>query len=149
MEDVIRLTVVDAKGTVSFIAHWAAASALTAACSHDPATLDELLAASERYDRGLRALVRRGLAVFDEHNLPDDMRAIHEQLDALPPRKAPVFRVMDEVTRNASLTPVRAGVVLFNLKAKRIVQIENTYDPLLRAGDLNYHNGAFLSKRLL
>jgi hypothetical protein len=149
MEDVIRLTVVDPRGTVSFVAHWAAASALTAACSHDPTTLDELLAASKRYDRGLRDLVLNGLAVFDEHNLPDDMRAIHAQLEALPPRQTPVFRVLDEVTRDASLTPVRAGVVLFNLPAKRIVQIENTYDALSRSGDVNYHNGRFLSKRLL
>jgi hypothetical protein len=44
---------------------------------------------------------------------------------------------------------VRAGVVIFNLRAKRIVQIENTYDPLTRAGEVNYHNGHFLSKRLL
>jgi hypothetical protein len=149
MEDVIRLTVVDERGTVSFIAHWAAASSLTAACSHDPATLGELLAASQRYDRGLRDLVLNGLAVFDEHNLPDDLRAIHEQLKTLPPRNTPVFRVLDEVTRNASVTPVRAGVVIFNLRAKRIVQIENTYDPLTRTGEVNYHNGKFLSKRLL
>jgi hypothetical protein len=149
MEDVMRLTVVDARGTVSFVAHWAAAAALTAACSHDPATLDELLTASKRYDRGLRDLVVNGLAVFDEHNLPDDLRAIHAQLQSLPPRESPVFRVLDEVTRDASLTPVRAGVVLFNLPAKRIVQIENTYDALSRAGEVNYHNGRFLSKRLL
>src|SRR5262249_10482257 len=112
MEDVIRLTVVDERGTVSFIAHWAAASSLTAACSHDPATLSELLAASQRYDRGLRDLVTNGLAVFDEHNLPGDMRSIHEQLKSLPPRKTPVFRVLDEVTRDVSVTPVRAGVVI-------------------------------------
>jgi hypothetical protein len=149
MEDVIRLTVVDERGTVSFIAHWAAASSLTAACSHDPATLGELLMASQRYDRGLRDLVTNGLAVFDEHNLPDDLRTIHEQLKTLPPRKTPVFRVLDEVTRNASVTPVRAGVVIFNLKAKRIVQIDNTYDTLTRSGEVNYHNGMFLSKRLL
>jgi hypothetical protein len=149
MEDVIRLTVVDEKGTVSFIAHWAAAGSLTAACSHDPGTLDELLDASKQYDRGLRDLVMRGLAIFDEHNLPDDLRAIHEQLRSVPPRKSPVFRVLDEVTRDASLTPVRAGVVIFNLRAKRIVQIENTYDPLTRSGEVNYHNGSFLSKRLL
>jgi hypothetical protein len=149
MEDVIRLTVVDGKGTISFVAHWAAAGSLTAACSHDPNSLDELLAASKQYDRGLHDLVVHGLAVFDEHNLPDDMRAIHEQLEQLPPRRTPVFRVLDDVTRDASLTPVRAGIVIFNLRAKRIVQIENTYDTLTRSGEVNYHNGRFLSKRLL
>ena len=149
MEDVIRCTVLDPSGTVSFVAHWAAASALTAACSHDPATLDELLYASVRYDRGLREMVTRGLAAFDEHNGDDDLSDIHQQLKTLPPRRTPVFRVLDTVTREASLRPVRAGVVLFNLPAKRIVQIENTYDCLSHSGEVNYHNGKFLSVRSL
>jgi hypothetical protein len=147
--DDIRLTVVDAEGTVSFVAHASAAVALTAACSHNPTSLRDLLEASERYDRALRATVLRGLAVFDEHNLPGELDHIHSQLDQLPPRKTPVFRVLDPVTREASLRPVRTGVVLFNLPARRIVQIENTYEPLAPSGEVNYHNGRFLSIRLL
>jgi hypothetical protein len=149
LEDAIRCTVLDTRGTVSFVAHWAAAAALTAACSHDPTTLDELLDASTRYDRGLRDMVTQGLAVFDEHNLDNDLSDIHQQLKTLPPRRTPVFRVLDTITREASLRPVRAGVVLFNLPAKRIVQIENTYDRLSHAGAVNYHNGQFLSVRSL
>ncbi|HZC07197.1 MAG TPA: hypothetical protein VE338_16300 [Ktedonobacterales bacterium] len=147
--DDIRLTVVDGEGTVSFVAHASAAVALTAACSHNPATLRDLLEASQNYDRGLRATVMHGLAIFDEHNLPDDLSDIHTQLDQLPPRKTPVFRVLDPVTREASLRPVRTGVVLYNLPARRIVQIENTYEPLTQSGEVNYHNGRFLSIRLL
>lgn len=147
--DDIRLTVVDEAGTVSFVAHASAAVALTAACSHDPVTLRDLLDASERYDRGLRATVLRGLAIFDEHNLSGDLSHIHSQLDSLPPRNVPVFRVLDVVTREASLRPVRVGVVLYNLPARRIVQIQNTYEPLTQSGEVNYHNGRFLSIRLL
>lgn len=147
--DVMRLTVIDEQGTVSFVAHSSAAHALTAACAQEPCTLGELLEASKKYDRGLHRLVANGLAVFDEHNLPDDMRAIHQQLASLPPRDTPVFRVLDAVTREASLRSVRAGVVLFNLPAKRIVQIENTYEPLALSGEVNYHNGTFLSIRQL
>lgn len=146
--DVMRLTVVDPQGTVSFIAHTSAAVALTAACAEDPASLADLLTASRRYDRGLYDLVMNGLAVFDEHNLPGDTRAIHAQLAQLPPRDAPVFRVLDEVTREASLRPVRAGAILFNLMRKRIVQIANTDEILARAGEVNYHNGKFLSRRV-
>jgi hypothetical protein len=29
------------------------------------------------------------------------------------------------------------------------VQIENTYEPLAQSGEVNYHNGRFLSMRLL
>lgn len=146
--DKMRFTVVDERGTVSFVAHSSVALALTAACSHNPATLSDLLAASKTYDRELQNLVANGLAVFDEHNLPDDTHAIHEQLKSTPPRDTPVFRVLDEVTREVSLQPVRCGVILFNLLKKRIVQIENTYEPLQRSGEVNYHNGKFLSRRV-
>jgi len=147
--DAIRLTVVEPKGTVSFVAHCSAANALTAACASDPNTLDELLTASLSFDRSLRDKVVNGLAVFDEHNLPDNLSAIHKQLEILAPKETPVFRVLDDVTREASLRSVRTGVVLFNLPAKRIVQIENTYEPLTRSGEVNYHNGRFLSRKLL
>lgn len=146
--DVMRLTVVDRDGTISFVAHTSAAVALTAACSHDPETLGALLDASHKYDRGLRDLVRNGLAVFDEHNMLGDTRRIHAQLQQLPPRDIPAFRVLDDVTREASLQPVRAGVILFNLLRKRIVQIANTDERLARTGEVNYHNGKFLSIRV-
>lgn len=144
----MRFTVVDPRGTVSFVAHTSVAVALTAACAEDPATLSELLVASRRYDRGLYDTVTNGLAVFDEHNVPGDTRRILGQLAELPPRETPVFRVLDEQTREASLQPVRAGAILFNLLRKRIVQIANTDEVLARAGEVNYHNGKFLSRRV-
>lgn len=145
----MRLTVIDSAGTASFVAHSSAALALTAACAGNPTTLDDLLTASQRFDRGLRLMVLRGLVIFDEHNLPGQMDAIHRQISELPPREVPPFRVFDAVTLEASLRPVRAGVVLYNLPAQRIVQIENTYEPLARSGEVNFHNGKFLSIRLL
>jgi hypothetical protein len=146
--DVMRFTVVDPHGAVSFVAHTSAAVALTAACAQDPATLVDLLAASKKYDHGLRDIVIHGLAVFDEHNLPGDTRAIAAQLVQLSPRDTPVFRVLDEQTREASLQPVRAGAILYNLVRKRIVQIANTDETLARSGEVNYHNGKFLSRRV-
>ena len=146
--DVMRLTLVDRSGTVSFVAHTSAAVALTAACAHDPETIDDLLAVAQRYDRALPPLVRTGLAVFDEHNLPGETARIQQQLASLPPRETPVFRVLDEHTRDASLQPVRAGIVIFNLVGKRIVQITNTDEQLPRAGEVNFHNGKFLSRRV-
>jgi len=147
--DAIRLTIVDPQGTVSLVAHSSAAAALTGACASDPSTLDDLLDASRAFDRNLRDTVVNGLAVFDEHNLPDNLSDIHQQLAALDPRRTPVFRVLDAVTREASLRPVRSGVVLFNLPDKRIVQIDNTYEPLAPSGELHYHNGRFLSRKVV
>jgi hypothetical protein len=147
--DDIRLTVVDGSGTVSFIAHASAAQALAAACASEPTTLRELLDASITYDKRLRDNVLADLAVFDEHNVPDDLTDIHHRLDTLAPRQVRAFRVLDPITREASLNPVRSGVILYNLPARRIVQIENTYEPIRPAGQVNYHNGQFLSVRLI
>lgn len=147
--DDIRLTVVDGAGTVSFVAHASAAVALTAACASDPSTLLDLLDATEPFDRGLRQKVLNGLAVFDEHNLPDNLADIHERLESVAPREMPPFRVLDPITREASLRPVRSGVILYNLPARRIVQIENNYEPLALSGEVNYHNGRYLSIRLV
>jgi hypothetical protein len=145
----MRMTVVDNTGTVSFVAHSSAAHALTAACAEDPASLDDLLAATQKYDRALRGRVLEGLEVFDRHNRSDNLAIIHGLLATLPPRDVPVFRVLDAITRQASLDSVRAGIILYNLIDKRIVQIENTYEPLARQGEVNYHNGKFLSIRQL
>jgi hypothetical protein len=144
----MRLTVVDTAGTVSFVAHSSAVVALTAACAEDPTSLEGLLTASQKYDKGLRGQVLEGLQVFDRHNSSENLRIIHGLLATLPPREVPAFRVLDPVTRQASLDPVRAGVVLYNLIKKRIVQIVNTYEPLAHQGEVNYHNGHFLSRRL-
>jgi hypothetical protein len=145
--DVMRFTILDEQGTVSFVLHSSALMALVAACAEDPSSLCELLEATQRYDRTLRDYVLNGLAVFDEHNLPENPQVIHEQLNTLPAQDAPVFRVLDDVTRDASLESVKAGVVLFNLPRKRIVQIQNMYDTIERSGTVNYHNGRFLSRR--
>ena len=145
--DVMRFTVLDEQGTVSFVTHSSALTALVAACSEDPSSLRELLEASRRYDRTLRDYVLRGLAIFDEHNIEDDHEAILTQLERLPAPETPVFRVLDERTRDVSLESVKAGVVLFNLLKKRIVQIQNMYGAIERAGTVNYHNGRFLSRR--
>ncbi len=147
MADVMRFTVLDEQGTVSFVTHSSALTALVAACADNPTSLRELLEASQRYDRTLRDFVLNGLAVFDEHNVPDDHQSILEQLDRLPAQETPVFRVLDERTRDASLESVKAGVILFNLLKKRIVQIQNMYGTIERAGTVNYHNGRFLSRR--
>lgn len=146
--DVMRFTVIDREGTVSFVAHTSAALALTAACGANPTTLGDLLDATRKFDRSLHDQVSNGLAVFDEHNLPGNTSAIHQQLSTMAPRETPVFRVLDELTREVSLRPVRAGVILFNLVRKRIIQIVNTDEHLNRVGEVNYHNGRFLSRRV-
>ena len=125
--DLMRFNVIDARGTVSFVAPCHTLKVLTAACAQNPATLEELLAYADPYDPQLGAYVLDGLAVFDEHNTAQNSDAIRSALLNVPSDKTPPFRVTDAVTREASLTPVRTGLVIYNLLAKRIIQVQNSY----------------------
>jgi hypothetical protein len=130
----MRYTVVDATTTVSFIGPDSALQGLVAACTANPATFDELLERASRYTGDLRDRVVSGLATFDEHNTRTNPRWIHAALDVCSRDQLPVFRVLDPRTREASLSPAWGGVVVFNLRSRRIVQIHNTYREVSRKG---------------
>ena len=143
--NVIRCTVVDERGAVSFIVHADALAALTAACSANPSSLEELLARVEPYYNNLKEQVLNGLAIFEERNARGNYQAIHRALRFCPPHEQPVFRVVDDFTRETSLRPVKAGVVVFNLRAKRIIQISNTYQEIRRTGHVHVFDGSVLT----
>jgi hypothetical protein len=144
----MRYTVVDHQSTISFIAPDRALQGLVAACSTGPRTIQEFLDKAAPFTTDLRDRVVSGLAVFDEHNTPGNSRWIHAALDYCRREEVPVFRVVDARTREASLTPVWAGVVVFNLKAKRIVQIHNTYAEIKRKGRLRIMEGTRPTNRV-
>ena len=134
LNDVMRFTVIDGRGAVSFVAPCRAMEALVAACSTEPATLRDLLERAAEFEPEIAERVLSGLAVFDEHNSPANPASIHSALKLLRPADLPVFRVVGDRTRQASLQPARAGVIIFNLLNKRIVQIHNTYAEIQRTG---------------
>jgi len=128
----VRFTVIDSQGAVSFVGPGHAIKMLTAACSRSPQSLAELLDFTRPYDTDFVDEVRRGLAIFDEHNTPEDTSAFHAMLRQVSPSRLPPFRVLDEVTRDLSLQPVDSGLILYNLGARRIVQVHNRYGALQR-----------------
>src|SRR3569833_1016140 len=138
MRDAMRFTVIDHRGRVSFVAPCSTLEAFVAACASQPRTLDQLLGAAEPIVGNLADRVLSGLAVFDEHNSPNNVRWIHAAFDYCLPHEAPPFRVIDPRTEELSLSPVRAGVVVFNLLSKRIVQIQNTYAEIRRKGRIRF-----------
>ena len=144
----MRFTIVDHESTVSFIGPDRALHALVAACAAGPRTIDDLLARVALFSTDLRDRVTSGLAVFDEHNSRDNCRWIHAAFDYCRREEVPVFRVFDARTREFSLSPVWAGVVVFNLKARRIVQIHNTYADIKRKGRLRIMEGTTPTNRI-
>lgn len=132
--NLLRLTVIDAGGGVSFVAHGEALPALLRSCTADPKTLPALLDGAEPYYAGLCEHVMNGLAMFDERNTPGNYDAIHAALDHAQPDESPLFRIVDEVTREASLRPVKAGAMVFNLIDQRVITLQNGYRKLTRNG---------------
>ena len=128
----MRYTVVDQRGTASFIGPCEALMPLLGACVSGARSLEELLSSAQ----GAKLIdpVTSGLAVFDEHNAYGNYHAIHSALEHLRPHELPPFRVVDDRTRQASLQPVKAGAIIFNLSKRRIVQIQNTFADVQRLG---------------
>jgi hypothetical protein len=132
--DTMRYTLIDEQSKISFVGPVTALPSVVAACAAGVSSVSSLIDDLERYQPKLVESVRSGLAVFDEHNTNGNFSQVHAALDYCKPQDLPPFRVVDARTREASLTPVRAGVVLFNLRARRIVQIQNTYAQIQRKG---------------
>ena len=149
---VMRFTVIAPEGTVSFVAPCNALKALVAGCSKAPTSLETLLTASARYDNQLKERVLNGLAMFDEHNGQGSYAHIHSAIDYADEQRThdqiPAFRVVDDTTRKASLEPVKAGLVLFNLKERRIIQVQNTYADIKRRDRGRIHEGGQPTRRL-
>ena len=139
----MRYTIIHDRGGVSFVEDEFMLPALVAACAHNPTTFEGFFDAVHEYDRRPRDHVRNGLSIFDEHNVPGSYDAIHRVLEQTPPAEAPPFRIVDERTRQASLQPVKAGLVIFNLKDRRIIRMENSAAEadLERNGKAQHHNG--------
>jgi hypothetical protein len=128
----IRFTVADSGGTTSFVGPGHSIKMLVAGCARGAETLDELLDRTRRYDEQFVSHIRNGLAVFDEHNVRDNTTSIEQTLCEKPPSEWPPFRVYNDVTRRASTQPGRAGLIVINLHAKRIIQVQNSYAEILR-----------------
>lgn len=143
----MRFTIVDHRGAVSFVGDGFLMKPLIAACADNPASLTEMLQRAHRIDRRLRDFVLFGLAVFDEHNVEGNYSSIHETLRSTPVGEEPVFRVVDSLTRERSLQPTHTGLIIFNLKDHRIIEVLNHFYAVERQGEVHIHNGERYSRR--
>ena len=135
-------------GGISFVAHGEALPALIRACATNPSGVDELLERAEPFYHGLRERVGNGLAMFDERNTPGHYDAIHDALRVAQPDESPLFRVVDDETREASLRPVKAGAIVINLIDRRIVQLQNAYREIKRSGRSQVWDGERMTSRV-
>ena len=128
----MRFTVIDKEGTTSFVAPGHVLKMLTAACSRQPMDHRALLGLAEEYDPRLAGDILRQLARIDAASAGTAPTPLAARSPGTGASEEPPFRVIDDATQRRSLEPARAGLVVFNLPAKRIVQIQNSYGDLLR-----------------
>jgi hypothetical protein len=143
----MRFTIVDHGGTVTFVDDGFMMMPLVAACASNPNSLREMLSRANEIDRRFRIRVMMGLAIFDEHNIEGNYEAIHRTLEKVEGSDEPVFRVVDDVTRDRSLNPTRTGLIIFNIKDRRIVQVINLFYAVERSGEVHLHTGSRYSRR--
>lgn len=130
----MRYTLIGRGETISFVGAPTLLAEFVAACVQNPLTVPELLSLVEQHVPKAIEALRSSLAVFDEHNAHGQYEHIHTALQQQRRGHYPAFRVVDEVTRIASLEPALWGLVLFNLPQRRIIQIQNTYADIRRHG---------------
>lgn len=132
MGTLIRFTVTDGDTTTSFAGPGHAIKMLVAACAKAPRNVRELLEIARPYDERFANDVLNGLAVFDEHNVRENTDSIERKLQQQQPDDWPPFRVYNDATRRACTQPGRGGLIVINLAAKRIIQVQNSYAEILR-----------------
>lgn len=135
-----RFTVIDREGTVSFLGPGHGLKVFAAACSRGATDYRGLLELAAEYDPTWTTEVRHGLRIFDEHNTPRSTEAFAAVVREVKEASIP-FRVLDSETRTHSMRPSKSGLVLFNLKDKRIVQVQNSYADLRRQGRSRIRSG--------
>lgn len=128
----IRFTIIDDNETISFVGPCHAIKMMAAACSAEPASIRGLLDRCKIYDPDLIESVLIGLAIFDEHNTPEYPESFHSAIETHPSSDLPPFRVIDEATKRASQIQAGSGLIIFNLRARRIIQVQNSYADVQR-----------------
>lgn len=127
-----RVNVIDHKGTVSFLAPPHGLKVLAAAITQGAMDGGQLLAFAHAYDAEWAMNTRMQIMRFDEHNVGDVADDYQTAIAASDRAQHPAFRVLNAETRSRSLQPARLGLVVFNLKERRIIQVQNNYADLRR-----------------
>ena len=127
-----RCNVIDAKGTVSFVAPAHGLKVIAAAISMGSRSFSDVIRYARIYDAEWALTVHLDLMIFDEHNVEQLSGTFAPAVASDEDADHRAFRVIDGLTRARSLVPSGLGLVVFNFKECRIIQIHNNYADLRR-----------------
>lgn len=112
-----------------------------AGCSVDPATVGDLLVATDIYEPGLTTRVTAELMVFDNSVRREGPAFVQEAVGKSRESQEPLamtFQVIDEVTEGEALRPPGYPVVVFDLPEKVIRRSAGL--ELSAAGEVRIHD---------
>jgi hypothetical protein len=119
----VRVTIQDARQTISFLAEQATLLGLIAGCSINPADISELLIASDIYQRGLVAKLMADLMIFDKALHRQGADFIHQAISQAEREEQPLemaFQVIDEITQNEAFQARHSQLAIIDLTAHTI-----------------------------
>ena len=129
-----RVNVIEPDRTVSFVVDAETLPRIVAASSADPSTFDQLLVATEAYQRGFASQVMDALMDFDRATAGEDDDAVRSQIEA---GRFDAFEAADAAL--AERVANGDGVMSIDLAAKTITLSPGLDVP--RAGDVFVHDG--------
>ncbi|HEX6303891.1 MAG TPA: hypothetical protein VFZ76_06860 [Anaerolineales bacterium] len=114
----IRVTIIDEQQTISFLTDEATLLRLVAGCSVNPASLEELLIASDIYQPGIAAQVMSDLMEFDQIVHQEGPVFIHAAIQRSKVGERPfemTFQVIDDITKELAFEDREADLAVFDL----------------------------------
>lgn len=119
----VRVTIRGREETVSFLTGRDTALRLVAGCAANPLTLDELLLATEVYQRGIVGWLIGDLMEFDKawQRQGDEYLESAFGSGADAANEPGAFQVVDQLTEKAAHAPPDGGLVVIDLPAYRIL----------------------------
>ncbi len=144
----IRVTIIDAQQTISFMASQDSLLRLVAGCSSNPGDAGELLIATDLYQRGIASAVMAGLMEFDKvmhRQGPDTFREAVEQARQQGQPLETTFQVIDPVSQEEALQPRACDLAIIDLTACKIRTSPSLQVP--SSGEVRIHTGETLTDK--
>ena len=120
----VRITITDHDQTVSFLSNRETLLRLVAGCSVNPASLEELLIATDIYQRGTAATLMADLMEFDKALRMKGADFIHAAIAQARTREEPLalaFQVIDDITTEEAFIMRGCDLVVIDL-AQQVIQ---------------------------
>jgi len=138
----IRITIIDSKQTISFLAGRDSLLRLVAGCSANPGDIGELLIATDLYQRGIASVVMAGLMDFDKMMLGQGASSFQDALEEAKSQNKPLemtFQVIDAASQTEALQPRACELAVIDLSDCKIRVSPNLEIPA--SGEVRIHIG--------